>query len=797
MDVIGQFSNAMEQSGLTVPERIEADGALHRFPTNGKPNDDSGWYVLYTDGIPAGAFGCWREGRSETWCAELGREMTEIERRADRERIQALSVAREAEKIKRHKESANQAAEIWRLAQPGDHPYLTSKGVKGYGLRVHGGSLIIPMYDGRKLWSLQFIGPDGSKRFHAGGRMSGCYFPIGKPKNRLYVCEGYATGASIHEATGEAVAVAFNAGNLKDVAKTLGAKLPDMKIVVAGDHDESEVGQRAAEEAAQAINGLIAIPTETGDWNDIHKKSGLTAVREGVSSVLAALQPGISGFSEWPEPGPIHSPLKAVPKFEPSLLPDALRDWVLDEADRMPCPPEFIAAAVIVELGSVIGARCGVKPKARDDWLIVPNLWGGIVGLPSSKKSPAIGAAMKPLDRLVSDAISEHQTDVSSYEADKIVFDARCDAKHTKIKKAAADESKGIQMLSDELQSLKRSAPEVPTIRRYKTNDTTIEKLGELLRENPQGVLVLRDELVGLLASWDREGREADRTFFLEAWNGNAGFDTDRIGRGSIFIPNLCTSILGGIQPDKLTVYLEQAAHALANDGMLQRFQVLVYPDSVKWEWRDRLPNKDARQAAYKIFDELADLNPEAYGASPADDFHKFRYFHFDDGALATYIEWTGELHRDRLAREDDPLIQQHLAKYDKLFPALALIFHLVECAATGGSGSITVDSALRAAAWCEFLEAHARRCYGLLADGGLRSAQALADRLRAGKPESGFTARDVRRNRWRYLTTDDAVRAALEWLEDEGWLRVEATSGRGGRPTLRYSVNPKVRNRR
>ena len=140
--------------------------------------------------------------------------------------------------------------------------------------------------------------------------------------------------------------------------------------------------------------------------------------------------------------------------------------------------------------------------------------------------------------------------------------------------------------IAKELRTHGEQAPEAPTLRRYKTNDSTVEKLGELLRENPAGLLVLRDELVGLIATWEREGREGERAFFLEAWNGNQSFDTDRIGRGHISIPNLCASIFGGIQPDKLMVYLEQAAHALANDGMLQRFQVLVYPDPRRWEWR-------------------------------------------------------------------------------------------------------------------------------------------------------------------------------------------------------------------
>jgi hypothetical protein len=500
----------------------------------------------------------------------------------------------------------------------------------------------------------------------------------------------------------------------------------------------------------------------------------------------------------WPEPKPIQAALHPVPAFDPeTLLPEALRGWVMDEADRMPCPPDFVAAGALVALGAIIGARCAIKPKARDSWLIVPNLWGGIVGLPSAKKSPAIGAALKPLDRLIARAMEAHQADLEGFEADRTVFEAKKDAIEGRIKAAAKDAKKGdLDSIAKELQGHRQQAPDAPTLRRYKSNDTTVEKLGELLRENPAGLLVLRDELVGLIASWDREGREGERAFYLEAWNGNASFDTDRIGRGSIFIPNLCVSIFGGIQPDKLTGYLEQAANALANDGMLQRFQVLVYPDHRPWEWRDRIPAKDARDQAFAVFDALADFEPVAWGAVPADDFAKFPHFRFDEAAQEIFIEWSGDLHRSKMPGEDHPIIAQHLAKFDKLFPALALILHLVDCAATGQRGPVKLESALRAAAWCEYLEAHARRCYGLLTDDGLRAAQALADKVRQGKLADGFTARDVRRNQWRSLTTDEAVQAALDWLEDEGWLRADEVGGAGpgsGRRTWRYFINPQA----
>jgi hypothetical protein len=556
-----------------------------------------------------------------------------------------------------------------------------------------------------------------------------------------------------------------------------------------------------------AVNWLAANPNATKE--DIVMLPTVKRPQSSSSGVLASGEPVTATETErtpasdfkcrdWPAPKPIQAALHSVPAFDPeTLLPEALRAWIMDEADRMPCPPDFIAAGALVALGAIIGARCTIKPKSRDSWMIVPNLWGGIVGLPSAKKSPAIGAALKPLDRLIAQAMEAYQADVEAFEADKTVFEAKKDAIESRIKSAAKDAKKGdLGCIAKELQDHRQQAQKAPILRRFKSNDTTVEKLGELLRENPAGLLVMRDELVGLIASWDREGRDGERAFYLEAWNGNASFDTDRIGRGSIFIPNLCVSIFGGIQPDKLTGYLEQATNTLANDGMLQRFQLLVYPDHRPWEWRDRIPAKDARDLAFGVFEALADFDPVDWGAAPADDFAKFAHFSFDAAAQEIFIEWSGDLHRVRLPAEDHPIIAQHLSKFDKLFPALALILHLVNCAATGQRGPVTAESALRAAAWCDYLEAHARRCYGLLIDDGLRAAQALADKLRHGKLSDGFTARDVRRNQWRYLTTDDAVQAALDWLEDENWLQSEEVGGAGpgtGRRTWRYFVNPKA----
>jgi hypothetical protein len=143
------------------------------------------------------------------------------------------------------------------------------------------------------------------------------------------------------------------------------------------------------------------------DFNDLHLFLGPDAVKEcidnAINSVAGTANSSVTTgqLGVWPTPKEIKTDLPLAPDFDANtLLPPTLSGFVLDEADRMPCSPDYIAAALIVCLGSVIGARCGIKPKRKDDWIVTPNLFGGIVGDPSSKKSPALGTVTRFLDRL-------------------------------------------------------------------------------------------------------------------------------------------------------------------------------------------------------------------------------------------------------------------------------------------------------------------------------------------------------------------------------------------------------------
>jgi putative DNA primase/helicase len=216
------FRRAIEVAGIRPPEEIIPDGRFHRYATNRRLDDKAGWYILFSDGIPAGEFGDWRTDIKHTWCAKKETALTAEEQAQYRARIAVATAQRQAEEQRRHAEAAAEAEQIWNAARPAEtHPYLLKKKVAPYGVRMHEGRLVVPMRDkDGRLHSLQFINADGTKKFLLGGRTKACFHLIGTlPHQLLCLAEGYATAASLHEATGYPVAVCFSAGNLTAVAR--------------------------------------------------------------------------------------------------------------------------------------------------------------------------------------------------------------------------------------------------------------------------------------------------------------------------------------------------------------------------------------------------------------------------------------------------------------------------------------------------------------------------------------------------------------------------------------------------
>lgn len=262
--------DAMAEHGISISESILCDGELHRFMPDGDRRKN-GWYVCYPD---HGAFGNWRTGVQGSW--SNSRNIPPHEKREIQYQIQMARQERQRVQETSHRRTGRRARVAWANAQPVDqHPYLTTKKVRSHGLKQDGHALLVPMRIGDKLWNLQRIFPDGAKRFLKHGRVAGCYCAIGQPQDRIYIAEGYATAASIFEATGHAVACAFDAGNLPKVARKLTQCRPDLNLVIAADHDEAGIKKAIDAMHSGCASHMIYPPIEGMDWNDYHQKFGI------------------------------------------------------------------------------------------------------------------------------------------------------------------------------------------------------------------------------------------------------------------------------------------------------------------------------------------------------------------------------------------------------------------------------------------------------------------------------------------------------------------------------------------
>ena len=281
------LADAMAPHGLAPPDHIEP-GKFHRIPGAGKgAGNRSGWCKVLEDG-QAVAFGDWSTGLSETWQARKPANNDELEHW--RKLAEQAKREAEAERLRKHEKAAATVEQEWQRAEPAspDHRYLKHKCIQAFGIRQAGDNLIIPICnEAGEIRSIQRIGPDGSKRFAAGGEIKGNFHSIGEPSDTLIICEGYATAASIHQSTGHAVTVSFNCGNLQRVAETMRAKYPDMAIIIAADNDtqtEGNPGRTKAEQAARATGAAFAMPPDHGDFNDLANAAGFAATAEIIKS---------------------------------------------------------------------------------------------------------------------------------------------------------------------------------------------------------------------------------------------------------------------------------------------------------------------------------------------------------------------------------------------------------------------------------------------------------------------------------------------------------------------------------
>jgi putative DNA primase/helicase len=790
-----QFADSIRKAGYTPPKQMEPN-KFYRFPGEGKRNSNkAGWCKLFADG-QGGVFGDYSTGVTTDWQARRDNPFTPAECAGFKRQVAEAKIQADEDRVTTQITAAARATKIWDRTQeaPPDHAYLSAKKVKASGARLFGNVLVIAVQDASGPQSLQFIQANGTKTFMPRGRISGCYFPIGDMNGveRFCICEGFATGASIHEATGLPVVVAFNAGNLLPVTKIMRERFPGASLIVCADDDwktEGNPGRTKATEAAQAVGGLMAVPVfgpdrleDMTDFNDMASQRGLDAVKSLIQR--AADKDSQTLYSE-PLPLP---KLPPVPDFPLDLLPDALRPWIADAAGRARFSPAFAGVGCMAALGSVIGRKIGIRLKKYDDWTEYANVWGGIIGPPSALKSPAIRAAMKPFKALQMAADEVHAKLMAEYRKEVELFKLRKDAK----KKAQA---KALQKDPDREIDLDESVePEAPLARTYWTSDVTAERLGELLAENPSGLLVERDELSSLLVTLEDERNATARGLYLSGWSGQEGYRFDRIMRGTTTLPKFALSVVGGIQPGPLARYVRGAFSGERADGLLQRFQLLVWPEHEPFDYVDRWPDRDATQQAREVFERADTLDAAAIGAT--DTFGGDPPFvRLSEKAQIIFVDWYTRFMQS--ARSEDTggegsaALAAHFGKYPGLVGKLALILHVAD---EPDAKEVSERTLLKALAWIDYLTPHARRVYHAVEHPETGAAELILARLRRGDLPPKFKAWEISRKGWYGLTDREAVKKACRLLFEHDWLiELDVGGGQGvGRPPDPvYAVSP------
>jgi putative DNA primase/helicase len=803
LEPIEQFRSAMEARGLVPPVELLSDGGLHRCNVEGRGGDSDGAYLLHLDGVPAGGFENWKDGLGwENWRVDLGRAMSPDEEKAHRAHVEAMRKARETEDRLRKTEARERARKVWESALPcTGHPYLTRKGIKPFGVRIassgiHDGELVIPMRDTEgKLHSLQFIGTDGGKLFLPGGRKKGCYFGIGKPAGTLYIAEGFATAASIHEATGQAVAVAFDAGNLPSVAQALHAKFPKLDLTLCADDDyrtDGNPGITKATEAAQAVGGRIVVPIfnhdrpmGATDFNDLHTAEGLEAVRICFQSPAVTVEPEAYAM-EWLDPQPLTSQVLPLP-YPVGMLPPVMRAAVEEVQGFVQAPMPLVASSALGALSLAAQAHGDVQ---RAEGLTGPvGVFLLTIADSGERKSTCDGFFTKPIRDYEARKLEEAKPMLQDYQAAIEVWEAKRNGNKDLIRSQAkggedTHEAEGI------LRELEHEKPEAPRVPRLIYGDATPESLKwNLAKTWPSGGVVSSE--AGIVFGSHGMGTDSvmrNLATLNTLWDGTA-IQTERRTSECFTVQGARLTIALQIQEATLRSFFDKSGELARGSGFLARFLV-AWPESTQgtrafreapatWPklgaFNRRITEILAQevsidQAGALVLPTLA-LSVDAKNAWVA--FHDRIEGELSSGGTLYDVRDVASKIADNAAR-------------------IAALFHLL----IGGGGAIGADTLKAACTVAEWHLNEARRFFGELAlPAGLANAARLEAWLVMRCRQTGterIPTQDVQQYGPAGLREKIAIDAAMQELEELG----RAQRLREGRRKF-LALNPKITRRR
>lgn len=648
---------------------------------------------------------------------------------------------------------------------------------------------------------------------------------LSSPPEPVYICEGEKDAQRLKSLGFVATTNPFGAS--AEWTASMTQCLAGRDCILLADNDAAGLLHtakiRKSLYGVAASSKIVWLPGEKGgDISDFLNAGG--TVQE-FQNIVAATPfedaPTASTFntfteeSDWPNPLPLQPELLAVPSFDISWLPDPFCALVSEISNQMQLPCDFAATATLVSLSGCIGRRAIVLPKHLNErWQEPLNLWAANIGNVGLMKSPTMQLIFEPLADIQAGWMKNREAEEDHFQKQQTLIKLQQEVWEQNCKKAMKD--------GTSLPARPDDTAWPPGQRRLLCIDATMEKLHTIMGDNPSGICCTRDELTGLISDLNKTGRESERSFWLQSWNGKGAFAIDRITRGSVWVEHICTSLFGNLVPSRLRHYLSSVlAGGTEDDGFFSRI-LMCWPDlSSSWRYVDSPSNIQVTKDVREVYEVLTDLS----------GWYPLR-LRFSTQAQEIFVEWLTALENAIRGDALPGVLAGHFSKYRKFLPVIAGILEMVDRAVSGALKTvvntqdtysaqlnahrkmslpadveelphvekssdtlISSDNLKRAISICDYYQAHARRVYGSVTSPELRAANSLAKHLQAGDLPQGFTSRDVLRKCWSDISTGEAVNIALRHLEDLHWVRALAApaSAHGGRPTVRWEVNPKV----
>ncbi|MFA0349674.1 YfjI family protein [Vibrio sp. 10N.222.55.C6] len=517
---------------------------------------------------------------------------------------------------------------------------------------------------------------------------------------------------------------------------------------------------------------------------------GLSITKHNQREHMANQEQERAGGLVWGEPQPIEGKLSPVEKFDPELLPKSLRNHVAQHAHLMDnAPVDYAAISVMVCAAGLIGNSMIISPKKFGGWNEPAILWGGVIGDPSSKKTPSLSCGLKLIRHAQNKVLKGiYARKMDEYEM-SLELSAEAIAKLNEEAKAlfkSGDKEGALKLKAQARESVVLK----PELRAPLINDATVEAIQQLMLRNRTGVLMFRDELSGLLATMEQPNRQGDRAFLLEAFNGSGEYAQSRMGRNDIKIIDPTLSLLGGIQPAKIIPLLASREEGGGNDGMIERLtQMMVYPDFSGLEYVDIQVNEFHEMEAKLVFEGLARLG----------ELEEKAVCKFDKQAQALWTEYaTSMIERVNGADGSEKAI---LGKMSALCAKVALVLHAIEATKgwheedadrTNLNTVIKKKTLERAIKWMSYLESHTKRVTTFFkVEANLEAPRLLAERLdRFGL---SFMKAELSKKDWRGLTTVEARAEAIDVLLEHGYIQEVVIPQQGkGKDKVVYYIHPK-----